>query len=146
MSGANTIISGAGPDLSITALTEPEDGLVGLPFRHKVTLYLGGKIYLDQLRIAMRLSPTSAGAAMLYLLVHHLTSLNAGKSRWVKLTQEALRRFGLSRKHKDKWLDPLAEAGLIAVKRRGRTSKRAIEVRLLPRVQEPDGADEHTTH
>jgi hypothetical protein len=98
------------------------------------------RVWLD------RKQQLSAGAAMLYLLVHHLTSLNAGKSRWVKLTQEALRRFGLSRKHKDKWLAPLAEASLIAVKRRDRTSKRAIEVRLLPRVREPDGADEHSTH
>jgi hypothetical protein len=136
-------------DTHLRIVADQDNDRDALPFQHKATLYLGGKIYLDQMRIALKVSPRGAPwAALLYQLIHHLSSLGNSNNLparersvggWVKLTRKALGRFGLTRHHRLRWLGALAEAGLVEIQHRDPQSARAPSVRLLPRVV-PDSA------
>jgi hypothetical protein len=90
---------------------------------HLRGLFLKGPIPLDRIARAVGIS----GRALALLLAIQF-QVDVSGQQWVRLTKDLLRKFGLSRDDKKRWLPRLAEVGLIDINNRGRG--RATEVRL----------------
>ena len=86
-------------------------------------LFFKGPILLERIARAVGVS---GRALALFLAIHFQVDVSG--QQWVRLTRGLLRKFGLSRDDKKRWLPGLAEVGLIDINNRGRG--RATQVRL----------------
>ena len=86
-------------------------------------LFFKGPILLERIARAVGVS----GRALALLLAIHF-QVDVSGQQWVRLTRGLLRKFGLTRDDKKRWLPRLAEVGLIDINNRGRG--RATQVRL----------------
>ena len=97
-------------------------------------LFLKGPVPLERIARAVGIS----GRALALLLAIHF-QVDVSGQQWVRVTKDLLRKFGLTRDDKKRWLPRLAEVGLIDINNRGRG--RATQVRLRNAVKQKERLD-----
>jgi hypothetical protein len=97
-------------------------------------LFLKGPVRLTRIATAVRIS----GRALALLLAIHF-QVDVSGQQWVRVPRDLLRKFGLSRDDKKRWLPRLADAGLIELNNRGRGRATQVRFRTGPKQESEDG-------
>lgn len=91
--------------------------------------FLKGPVPLERIARAVRIS----GRALALLLAVQFQGDVSGQP-WARLTKDLLRKFGLTRDDKKRWLPRMAEAGLIEINSRGRGRATQVRLRAGPKI------------